>query len=72
MNYPNLLCQKCGVVLTYDMLEQKLHPSITIGPYTIAPAEEGKLWIHHASGESGRFDAAKLEAMIADFFNREF
>ena len=45
---------------------------LRVGPYTIAPAEEGKLWIHHDSGEGGRFNASELEAMIADYFNEEF
>ncbi len=54
------------------IIQPCIEGQIIIGEYVIAECEHGGVWISRLDGEGGRFDADRLEAVIADFYEENF
>jgi len=47
-------------------------PAIDIGQFRLVNFAEGKFWLTNADGEGMETSEAKIEAMLKEFFEREF
>lgn len=57
---------------TPESKEFSIRFAIQIGAYTLEPSShEGYVWVM-AGGEGGEFEVAKLEAVIAKFYEENF
>jgi len=45
---------------------------VQVGEFNIRRQRPGKVWIEHDTGEGAEFDVALFEAVVRDFYSRNF